>query len=242
MPAADLSQTTQRLTAAAPLLGMFARDPSLRGLAQVLSLVLRGVEGGRLPFDSLERPLTMAADTLDAVFAGRPAAFSWQVLLNGAPAKPEELRRIVEILPVLDYGALEPGAAATAAIRAAADKAAFVSEFHATLRLTGPVAIQDEEFATLRDGALRNGIITAAIVFAILWLALRSLRIVAAVAATVATGLAVAAALGLILVGALNPLSVAFAVLFVGLGADFAIQFSVRSESNVTTMTTFVDR
>jgi uncharacterized protein len=228
LPAADLSQTTQRLTAAAPLLGMFARDPSLRGLAQVLSLVLQGVEGGRLPFDSLERPLTMAADTLDAVFAGRPAAFSWQVLLNGAPAKPEELRRIVEILPVLDYGALEPGAAATAAIRAAADKAAFVSEFHATLRLTGPVAIQDQEFATLRDGALRNGIITAAIVIAILWLALRSLRIVAAVAATVATGLAVAAALGLILVGALNPLSVAFAVLFVGLGADFAIQFSVR--------------
>jgi predicted RND superfamily exporter protein len=32
----------------------------------------------------------------------------------------------------------------------------------------------------------------------------------------------------LALVGALNPISVAFAVLFVGLGADFAIQFSVR--------------
>lgn len=30
------------------------------------------------------------------------------------------------------------------------------------------------------------------------------------------------------MVGALNPISVAFAVLCVGLGADFAIQFSVR--------------
>jgi uncharacterized protein len=41
-------------------------------------------------------------------------------------------------------------------------------------------------------------------------------------------GLAVTAALGLMLVGALNPISVAFAVLCVGLGADFAIQFSIR--------------
>ena len=30
------------------------------------------------------------------------------------------------------------------------------------------------------------------------------------------------------MVGALNMISVAFAVLFVGLGVDFAIQFSVR--------------
>jgi hopanoid biosynthesis associated RND transporter like protein HpnN len=228
LPPEDLSQVTQRLTAAAPLLGIVARDPSLRGLTQLVSTALLGVQAGRLPFDSLARSLNMAADTLDTIFADRPAAFSWQVLLNGAPAKPEELRRIIEIWPVLDYSALEPGAAATAAIRAAADNAKLASDFQSTLWLTGPVVISDDEFATLRQGALRNGVITAAIVLGILWLALRSLGIVAAVALTVGVGLAVASALGLILVGALNPLSVAFAVLFVGLGADFAIQFSVR--------------
>ena len=41
-------------------------------------------------------------------------------------------------------------------------------------------------------------------------------------------GLAITAALGLMMVGALNMISVAFAVLFVGLGVDFGIQFSVR--------------
>ena len=30
------------------------------------------------------------------------------------------------------------------------------------------------------------------------------------------------------MVGALNPISIAFAVLFVGIGVDFGIQFSVR--------------
>ena len=41
-------------------------------------------------------------------------------------------------------------------------------------------------------------------------------------------GLAITAALGLLMVGSLNPISIAFAVLFVGIGVDFGIQFSVR--------------
>jgi hopanoid biosynthesis associated RND transporter like protein HpnN len=44
-------------------------------------------------------------------------------------------------------------------------------------------------------------------------------------------GLAVTTAAGLWLVGSLNLLSIAFAVLFVGLGVDFGIQFSVRYRS-----------
>ena len=41
-------------------------------------------------------------------------------------------------------------------------------------------------------------------------------------------GLAITAAAGLWMVGALNPISIAFAVLFVGIGVDFGIQFAVR--------------
>ena len=41
-------------------------------------------------------------------------------------------------------------------------------------------------------------------------------------------GLAITAALGFLVVGPLNLISIAFAVLFVGLGVDFGIQFSVR--------------
>jgi hopanoid biosynthesis associated RND transporter like protein HpnN len=45
---------------------------------------------------------------------------------------------------------------------------------------------------------------------------------------TTFAGLIVTAALGLAMVKELNPISVAFAALFVGLGIDFGIQFSVR--------------
>ena len=41
-------------------------------------------------------------------------------------------------------------------------------------------------------------------------------------------GLSITAALGMLMVGTLNLISVYFAVLFVGLGVDFGLQFSVR--------------
>ena len=96
------------------------------------------------------------------------------------------------------------------------------------VRLTGSVALSDEEFATVADGAALNGVVTILVVLLILWLALKQARIILAVLVNLAVGLTFTAAIGLGMVGALNLISVAFAVLFIGLGVDFGIQFSVR--------------
>ena len=69
------------------------------------------------------------------------------------------------------------------------------------------------------------------IVLVILWLALHSAKIIFAVFVNLFVGLAITTAVGLMMVGSLNLLSIAFAVLFVGLGVDFGIQFSVRYRS-----------
>ena len=86
----------------------------------------------------------------------------------------------------------------------------------------------DEEFGSIEEGALVNSIVTALIVLTILWLALKSGRLILAVLTSLLVGLSITAALGLLMVESLNPISVAFAVLFVGIGVDFGIQFSVR--------------
>jgi hypothetical protein len=65
-------------------------------------------------------------------------------------------------------------------------------------------------------------------VLIILLLALRSWKLIVAVFFSLMVGLAATAALGLAMVGSFNLISVAFFVLFVGLGVDFGIQFSVR--------------
>ncbi len=224
----QLNARLRKLGGAAPLLRILGPDRSLRGLAATLSAGLRGVQAGQYKLDDMTGTLNVASDTIDSVLAGQPRTFSWVNLLSGGPVKGEDAHHIVEIVPVLDYSALEPGKVATTAVRRAADELNFASTYHARIRLTGPVPISDEEFASLQNGAALNGVLSAVIVLAILWLALRSWRIVIPVGATVGIGLAVTAALGIWMVGALNPISVAFAVLFVGLGADFAIQYSVR--------------
>ena len=99
------------------------------------------------------------------------------------------------------------------------------------MRLTGPIPIANEEYATVQDGAIVNGIGTVLIVLVILWMALHSSKIIFAVFVNLFVGLAITTAVGLMMVGSLNLLSVAFAVLFVGLGVDFGIQFSVRYRS-----------
>ncbi len=224
----DLADRMHKLTQAVPLIRTLAGDPSLRGLAQALSMSLQGVAVGRISLNAMARPFNMIADTLDNVLAGRKASFSWQVLVNGTLASPEDLTELIQIFPLLHYGTLEPGQPAAQAIRKTAAAAHLDSDYDATVRLTGPIPLADAQLATLQQGLWLNSIITAAIVLIVLYLALRSVRIVLAVVITIFVGLVATAALGLLLAGAFNPISVAFAMLFVGLGADFAIQFSVR--------------
>ena len=227
-PTEDVANFVKGLGQAAPVVGTLVGDPSLRGLTRMLSLGLIGVQNRMVTLDGLARPLSMASTTLEDVFAARPASFSWQAMVNGQDPKPADLRRLIEVRPVLDFSALQPGAASSNAIRQAASDLQLKEKYQARVRLTGSVPMADEEFATVREGALENAIGTILVVLTILWLALKSGRLIAAVFVTLFVGLAVTAALGLMMVGALNMISVAFAVLFVGLGVDFAIQFSVR--------------
>ena len=222
----ELRKNIGPLVKAEPLIRDLATDLSLRGLVAGIEDVLLSLKSEHTNLDDFTRPFDMASDTLDNVIAGRPASFSWRVLTKGKPAQPSELRGIIEVRPVLDYSAIEAGHAASQAIRATA--AEIASKYQATVRLTGPVAMEDEELATIKEGALLNGLITVVIVLFILWLALRSGRLIVAVFINLFIGLAMTAALGLMMVGALNLISVYFAVLFVGIGVDFGIQYSVR--------------
>jgi hopanoid biosynthesis associated RND transporter like protein HpnN len=228
LPTEDVERTASRLTEGAPLVNALAADPSIRGLIQGLSFSLLGVQGGRISLDDIARPYGTVADTLENVLAGRPATFSWNDLLKGRPSEPSELRRFIAVRPVMNFAALEPGRAATDAIRQTAKDLRLAEEYGATVRLTGPVPIADEEFSTVKEGAVLNNILTVLVVLGILWMALRSAKIIGAVFVTLAVGFCIAAAVGLMLVHALNLISIAFAVLFVGLGVDFGLQFSVR--------------
>ena len=227
----QVRRDTGDLISAQPFLGTLAADPTLRGILRTLSQSLEGVRLGKAKLNDLEPALAAIADALEAQANGKSAAFSWRTLISGRAAKPSELRHFVHIQPLLDFGDLTPGGKATTAIRETAARLGLTPEKGVRVRLTGSVALSDEEFATIADGAGFNGAMTFLLVGFVLWLALKKARIILAVFVNLIVGLVLTAAVGLLLVGALNPISIAFAVLFVGLGVDFGIQFSVRYRS-----------
>jgi hopanoid biosynthesis associated RND transporter like protein HpnN len=227
----EVRRDTADLISAQPFLGTLAADPTLRGVFHTLSQSLEGVRLGKAKLDQLKPAFAAIADALEAQANGKTAAFSWRTLISGRAPKPSELRHFVNIQPVLDFSDLQPGAKATAVIRDAASRLGLTPDKGVKVRLTGSVALSDEEFATIADGAAWNGAVTLLLVVFVLWLALKRARIILAVFVNLLVGLVLTAAVGLWMVGALNPISVAFAVLFVGLGVDFGIQFSVRYRS-----------
>ena len=234
-PPATVDQIVTQLLQARPLINTLAHDPTLRGLADTLSVTLAlPLQTGQVKLGDMASLLDDSAATIERVLADKPAALSWIALATPQAqaatraAAPAMATSFVTASPVLDFRNLQAGAEASAAVRATAVRLGLAERFGATVRLTGAQPLTDEEFASVKEGALLNSVLTALTVVLILWLALRSARLVLAVMLTLCAGLVITAALGLAMVGALNMISVAFAVLFVGLGADFGIQFGVR--------------
>lgn len=223
----ELRDLTAQLQDARPLLNALARDPSLRGLGNLLSVTLgTPLQTGQVTLAGMAPLMARSADTVDAVLAGRPAALSWQTLVDAG--EPKVAPGLVEVRPVLDFSELLPGAPSSDAIRAAARELDLAGRFGARVALTGPIPLSDDEFASLQEGSPLAGAVPVLVVLVLLWRALRSGTMVLAVCIVMLGGLALTAALGLMMVGALNLISVAFAILFVGLGVDFGIQFGMR--------------
>lgn len=229
-PLANVKHTVNRLIAMQPFLGSLAQDPTLRGLMDTLSTVVKGVQRGQADFSTLRRPIAELTDTLTQVEAGKPAFLSWQEMMTHN-ADASQRRRLLQVYGKLDYASLEPGASASAFIRATARSLDLTPAHGVRVRLTGPVPLADGQFASLEQRAGLIATLMLVCILASLWFALRSWRMVSCVLVTMVTGLAVTSALGLLLLGDFNIISVAFIPLFVGIGVDFGIQFTVRYRS-----------
>ena len=213
---------------AQPFLGQLAADPSLRGLMGALGLIARGAEAGQADLGAFTPALAGFHTALSQAAEGQPEPLSWQRLLAGSLANLAGKFRFVLIRPVLDYGALEPGQTASNKVRAAAAALPDVKAGRAEIRLTGQVALDDEEFGTVAHGAIQGLLLSFAIVGVLLFLAVRTWRIAFPILLTLLLGLLTTTGFAALAVGTLNLVSVAFAVLFTGIAVDFTIQFAVR--------------
>ena len=220
---APLQDFTDGVLRAQPFLGALARDPSLAGLAGLMEKALLAPEDS---FD-LVPALTAIAEATEAAAAGQRQALDWNRLMAVPAGLAPSPRRFIELVPVLDYGRLQPAAIPVREIRDAFAAVA-ASEPGVRVRLTGRIALEHEEIGLAFSGALLAFGVALLLSAALLGLALRSLRLVAATVLTLLFGLTLTAAFAALAVGRLNLISMAFAVLYVGLGLNYALYLALR--------------
>lgn len=224
----QLESLIDRMIDAQPFLGELAKDPSARGLFGALSLLGTGVEQGQVNLAPYQTALTGFHQAMANVLAGHPHPLSWVRLLGGDLADLGGRYKFVLVQPKRDFSKLQSAGAATQAIRDAAAKLEFVKSGDARVRITGSVALADEEFASVAEGAAAGMIGSILLISLWLFLAVHSWRLIAPILMTLGLGLMMTLLFAAAAVGTLNLVSVGFGILFVGIAVDFAIQFCVR--------------
>ncbi len=139
-----------------------------------------------------------------------------------------DLRRIIQVQPTLDYAALAAAEEPIERIRAHARELGITPERGFRLGLTGDMVLNLDEMRLLRSQVGGAGLLSLCVVAILLQAGLRSTRLVVATVVSLLFGLVVTAGFASLAIGHLNMISVAFAVLFIGLAVDFGIHLCMR--------------
>lgn len=220
----ELGHITDRLAAAQPLIARIATDPTLYTFATVLTEAVEELRAGRKL--ELGPVLGGVSATLDARLADAPRALSWQILFRGEEQK-NTYRELMTVQPQLDYTQLSAAEQPIAELRATAKDLGLMEE-GVRLRVTGDVALADEELKSAMHGTEYAGLLALVLVAVVLYIAMRTTGLILVVLLSLALGLLLTAAFATVAIGHLNVISIAFAVLYVGLGVDYAIHFLLR--------------
>ncbi|QQR69876.1 MAG: MMPL family transporter [Alphaproteobacteria bacterium] len=229
MPPEMLSVTLDAMTMGQPFLAAVAAQPDLNGFLSAFNRGLQGLAMGEAGAQQIKPVMAALTISAQAALTGKAQPVNWpELFAQGSDLPAQDRMRFILAHPVLDYSALSAGEAAAQAVRESAQSLNLTPDHGIRVRLTGSVALANEEFASVAQDMDWAGAIAFALVVLWLVLALRSPRLVLALVVTLLVGLAMTFAFALAAVGALNVISIAFAVLFTGLAVDFGIQVGVR--------------
>ena len=224
----ELEELTDNLASVQPFLGLLSQDLSLKNFFSILDeFVTQSAD----EISDNERMLLLfdrLSDALDNTLSGKPYHLSWQEIMLGKTVEKSQLRQFIIVKPYIDYSSLAPGAKAIDTIRSIAHELNFNEKNGVTVRLTGNVAFQIDDLISVSRGIGLAALISFVFVTVILYIGLRSGRLVIISLLTLVLGIVWTMGFAIAFIGSLNMISIAFVVLFIGLGVDYSIQFCLR--------------
>jgi uncharacterized protein len=223
----DLSKLSDHLAEVQPYLAELRRDSSLRGVFTLLERAADSLRTGEATVVELAPVFDRLSRAVDAERIGHSEPVSWREVLLGQ-SLPEAPRRVLMVQPIVDFGALIPAEESIARVHELAQEVGLGGDSGVRVRVTGELALSSEELQTVTTGTALSGILSFIAVTTILFFGLRSWKLMAATSLTLSIGLVWTFAFATVAIGSLNMVSVAFAVLFIGLGDDFGVHFCLR--------------
>jgi hopanoid biosynthesis associated RND transporter like protein HpnN len=223
----ELEEFADQMARVQPLLAELERDSSI---ANLTALVQRGLDAvGDQPgeVDQWVKVLDQIGNATVEVYSEYPLAISWEEMLVSGSSLDMRNRRVIVAHPVLDFESVFAAARPMELIHQFANELGYTPDQGVTVRLTGNPALNYEEMIGIAWDVGGAGVFCFAIVVGILIVALRSIHLVTAAVITLLSGLIWTLAFAAFSIGHLNLVSVTFAVLFIGLGVDFAIHLGM---------------
>ncbi len=222
----ELEGLSDRLARVQPYLAALAKDGSLRGLCDLLARALLAAEQGEISGAELEPIFKRFDQALRALEEGRHYRVSWAEVVAGHDLDVDQRRRFVLVEPVLELDQWVAGEKVMKTLHAWADELEAAGGVR--VRLSGNTALNYEEMGLASRQSKLAGLASFVVVSVLLVFAMRSYRLVLSTVVMILASLLWTAAAAALTVGSLNVISMAFAVIVLGLNADAGIHVCMR--------------
>ena len=214
----ELDELIEQLAKIQPFLGRLQRGERLSGYLDLLEQSLENSD--EVDPDSVTKLLQRTATAVSAVQGQQFHRMRWD--------DDGSTRQLIILKPKLVFEQLLPAKQSIQALQDVSLAQNLTEAHGVTVRLTGTIALQSDELKLLAGSMPLSGLIALVLVSLVLFFAMRHPTLILSSVATLMVGLVITGAFAAFAVGQLNLVSVAFAILFIGLGVDFAIHFCLR--------------
>ena len=218
----ELQDLADQLAKIQPFLGTLLGDKNLRGLFNMLGDAMQAKQDGE---DIDLKPLLLE---MNRAFEDKNYQVSWQRLMSTDKEVHTVYREFIMLKALETDDELLPDTKAIEHIRTTIDSIGLNNDTSVNIRLTGGAVLSNEELKSVSGANLQAIVISLILVTIILIIGLDSIWLVFSSLVTLFLGLIATTAFATVTVGELNLISVAFAVLYIGLGIDFAIHLTLR--------------
>lgn len=228
----DLESRLTQMSKASGLIETLIKSPELGTLFTTLADNDELAERSDLGKETLQKIYAELADVAEASLAGERRPFSWMGALDEETGAAETHTRLVYATPVLDFAKLKPAKDAIEVLRANTQRLSEAYGGRVETYITGDPALRMEELDAVTTGIGLSFLLSFILVTLLLLLCYRSLAMAAVTLLGLIVTLTLTSGFAALVVGELNLVSVAFTVLLVGLGLDFAIHLLLHVQEH----------